>query len=148
MSSWTRHLLDLTGSSVASFVATAADGIVYVALVHTLVAWQLLSLGVSAGLAAVVGGVIHYSMCRFWVFRRFDASLHWSAAIYFVMSGLAAVGHGVLTEWLASFIGAGFGWGVSKGAIWVLWTYPASRYVVFGGLAGKPSEDEVADGRQ
>lgn len=138
--------MDVSGSSVASFVATASDGLVYAVLVHTLVAWQLLSVGVSAGLAAMVGGLIHYSMCRFWVFRRFDASLRWSALTYFAMSGLAAVGHGLLVEWLAGFIGAGFGWGASKGVIWVLWTYPLSRYVVFGGLAGKETEQEVDDG--
>jgi putative flippase GtrA len=136
-------MLDLSGSSVASLVATAGDGIVYATLVHTLVAWQTLSLGLSAGLAAIIGGVIHYAMCRFWVFRRFRASFGWSAATYFAMSGLAAVGHGFLTAWLADYIGAGFGWGLSKGVIWVFWTYPASRYVVFGGMADRePIDDE------
>jgi hypothetical protein len=138
--------MDVSGSSVASFVATASDGLVYAAFVHTLVAWGLLSVGVSAGLAAVVGGVIHYSMCRFWVFRRFDASLRWSALTYFAMSGSAAVGHGLLTEWLAGSVGAGWGWGASKGLIWILWTYPLSRYVVFGGLAGKDAEEEAEHG--
>ena len=138
--------MDVSGSTVASFVATASDGLVYAILIYTFVAWQMLSVGVSAGLAAMVGGVIHYSMCLFWVFRRFDASLHWSALTYFAMSGMAAVGHGFMTEWLAGALGAGYGWGLSKGIIWVVWTYPLSRYVVFGGLAGKQSDEEVADG--
>jgi hypothetical protein len=145
MSSFRRHLLDVSGSSIASFVATAGDGLVYALLVQTLVAWQMLTLGWSAGLAAIVGGLMHYAMCRFWVFRRFDASFRWSAATYFLMSGLAAVGHGFLTEWLATFIGAGFGWGLSKGVIWVAWTYPASRYIVFGGMAGEEAKEEAVN---
>lgn len=146
MTAWRRHLLDISGSSVASFVATACDGIVYAVMIHTLVAREIASVGLAAGLAAIFGGIIHYSMCRFWVFKRFEASLGWSAATYFAMSGLAAIGHGLLTEWLAGLIGAGFGWGVSKGLIWALWTYPASRYIVFGGLAGQEApEQEVPD---
>lgn len=145
MSGLRRHILDISGSTVASLVATGFDGIVYAALVQTLVAWQLLSVGVSAGLAAVVGGLVHYVTCRFWVFRRFEASLRWSAVTYFLMSGIAAVGHGFLTEWLAGFLGAGFGWALSKAILWALWTYPASRYIVFGGLAGQESDEEVFD---
>jgi putative flippase GtrA len=145
MSTFRRHLLDISGSTAASLAATGCDGIVYALLVHTLVGWKMLSLGVSAGLAAIVGGVIHYILCRFWVFRRFDASLRWSAVTYFVMSGLAAVGHGFLTEWLAGFIGAGFGWALSKAILWALWTYPASRYVVFGGMAGQQPDEEALD---
>lgn len=140
MSGFRRHLLDISGSTIASLTATAADGLAYAALVHTLVAWQVMSIGLAAGLGALIGGVIHYSMCRFWVFRRFETSLGWSVATYFAMSGLAAVGHGFLTAWLADYLGAGFGWGLSKAAIWAFWTYPASRYIVFGATRGTPDK--------
>lgn len=143
MSAFRRHILDASGSTLASVVATAFDGLVYAALVHTLVAWQAMSIALSAGLAAVIGGVIHYSMSRFWVFRRFEAPLGWSIATYFAMSGLAAVGHGFVTAWLANYLGAGLGWGLSKGVIWAVWTYPASRFIVFGGLAGQELKEEA-----
>jgi len=139
MSRLRNHISDVSGATIASLVATAFDGLVYALLVHTLVAWQTLSLGPAAALAALVGGIIHFSLSRFWVFRRFSAPLGWSLASYFVMSGLAAMGHGFLTAWLANVFGAGFGWGLSKAVIWLLWTYPASRYVVFGGFARHPT---------
>lgn len=139
MSALRSHFRDLSGATIASLVATAFDGLVYALLVHTFVAWQTLSLGLAAGLAAVGGGVVHYSVSRFWVFRRFQARLGWSVVCYFVMSGLAALGHGYLTAWLAHSLGAGFGWGVSKAVIWLAWTYPASRFIVFGGLASHPT---------
>lgn len=145
MSLFGRHLRDASGATVASVLATVFDGLAYASLVHTLVAWQFLSIGVAAGVAAVLGGVIHYSMSRFWVFRRFQAPLGRSIATYFAMSGLAALGHSFLTQWLAGILGAGLGWGLSKAAIWVLWTYPASRYIVFGGLAGRETDKEALD---
>jgi hypothetical protein len=126
-----RHLLDFSGSSIASALATGADAAIYVVLLYTVVRFDLISLGLAAGLAAVVGGLIHYGLCRFWVFRRFDAPLWKSAIIYFAMSWLAAAGHGFFTGWLAGFAGAAVAWAVSKGLIWVAWTYPLSRYVVF-----------------
>lgn len=143
MSALHSHIRDVSGATIASFVATVFDGFVYALLVHTLVAWHALSLGPAAGLAAVIGGVIHYLISRFWVFRRFQASLGWSVVSYFLMSGLAAVGHGLLTAWLASTLGAAFGWGLSKAVIWLLWTYPASRFIVFGGLASHPPRQKA-----
>lgn len=130
-STWKRHLLDFSGSSVASIVATVADAALYALLVHTLVNWDVTSLGVAAAVGAMLGGVIHYTMCRFWVFRRFEAPLLRSAVTYFAMSWMAAIGHGFLTDWLAGLFGAAIAWTISKGAFWVIWTYPMSRYVVF-----------------
>ncbi|MFW5968858.1 MAG: hypothetical protein ACOCV2_15135 [Persicimonas sp.] len=126
-----RHLLDLSGSSVASALATAGDALLYALLVKTLVAWGVTSLGVAAATGALLGGLIHYALCRFWVFRRFEAPLFRSAAFYFAMSWIAAIGHGFATGWLAGFFGAAIAWVVSKGFFWLIWTYPLSRYVVF-----------------
>ncbi|MFW6057258.1 MAG: hypothetical protein ACOC9W_00240 [Persicimonas sp.] len=131
-----RHLLDFSGSSVASAAATAADAVLYASLLFTLVRWESVSLGLAAGIGALLGGIVHYTMCRFWVFRRFEAPLFCSVAIYFAMSWVAAAGHGFFTGWLASLAGAGLAWAVSKGVIWVAWTYPMSRYVVFNDSMG------------
>lgn len=126
-----RHFLDFSGTSVASAVATMADAAIYALLVVTLVNIEMLPLGVAAALGALVGGAIHYSLCRFWVFRRFDAPIASSLVMYFAMSWLAAAGHGLLTQSLASFSGAGLAWVFSKTLFWLLWTYPLSRFVVF-----------------
>lgn len=131
-SSWREHLVDFTGSSVASAIATAADGVVYAAILYFL--GEAISIGVAAGLGAVIGGAIHYVLSRFWVFERFDAPILRSAVTYFGMSWLAAVLHGFITAAIAVVWGAAVAWFLSKGIVWVLWTYPMSRFVVFGGI--------------
>src|SRR5699024_7601638 len=100
-----------------------------------------LSVGVAAAVAAVFGGGLHFILNRFWVFGRFDASLKHSALTYFGVSWLGAVAHGVLTGILVHALGpplgTSLGWLASKGLIWLFWTYPLSRYVVFGGLGAR-----------
>ncbi len=141
-----RHLLDFSGSSVASAAATATDAFIYASLVFTLVRWEFVSLGLAAGVGALLGGIVHYTICRFWVFRRFEAPLFRSAAIYFAMSWVAAAGHGFLTGWLAGLAGAALAWAVSKGVIWVAWTYPLSRYVVFSDGGGEVGDEPTCEG--
>lgn len=133
MSEQSRHLLDFSGTAVASFLATAADALVFAALI--MVGPLFLAdvwAGMSALAAAAVGGVIHFSLCRFWVFERFDAPLNSSIPRYVFMSGLAAVFHGLATQGLVSVgLVEGVAWFGSKAVIYVAWTYPISRYVVF-----------------
>ncbi len=125
-----QHVRDFAGSSVASFLATAADGVVF-ALLMTLASSQLQLAGIFAAAAAVVGGIIHYSLCRFWVFERFDASFTRSIPLYVLMSASAAVAHGIATQLLVLALAPAIAWFVSKAIVYVLWTYPASRYIVF-----------------
>ncbi|QDG50907.1 hypothetical protein FIV42_09225 [Persicimonas caeni] len=145
MKSWKRHLLDLSGASVASATATAVDGIIYAVLLWTFVEWGDISVGMAAGLGAFVGGLIHYSMSRFWVFERFQAPLKQSAVAYFAMSWLAAAFHGTLTQSFVEYLGPSVGWFASKGLVWVFWIYPLSRYVVFGGLGANSAKQTVAE---
>ncbi len=126
-----RHLRDASGTLVASAVATGSDAVVYAALVLSLVEVDALSVGLAASIGALVGGLIHYSLCRFWVFRRFEAPITSSFVLYLTMSWLAAAGHGLLTHWLSGFAGVALGWLISKCVLWIFWTYPLSRYVVF-----------------
>lgn len=145
MKSLKRHLMDLSGSSVASAAATAVDGLIYVALVATLVESYSMTIGVAAATGAFVGGIVHYTLSRFWVFERFSASLMQSAVTYFTMSWLAAAAHGALTSYLVEALGPSIGWFASKGIVWFCWTYPLSRYVVFGGLGAADSTAPATD---
>jgi hypothetical protein len=136
--------MDIGGASVASFIATAIDGAIF----WILVASSLFSFGVSdvwigvaAMTAALVGGVIHYVLSRFWVFRRFAAPIIGSAVLYFAMSWSAAFVHGWLTGVSAGLLGAGWAWIVSKGVLWTLWTYPVSRWIVFGPMPSGTPDD-------
>lgn len=126
-----RHLRDFSGTSLASFLATACDAALYALLVLSAVRAEVIGVGIAAGVGAVVGGIIHYGLCRFWVFRRFGASIPSSVLLYMAMSWIAAVGHGALTHWLSGSAGVVIGWLISKAILWLLWTYPLSRYVVF-----------------
>ncbi len=134
---WKQHLADLSGSSVASAAATAVDGIIYSILLWTAVAHDLISVGMAAGLGALFGGGVHFVLSRFWVYQRFDAPLKRSTPTYFAMSWIAAAIHGVLTGFLVHYLGKSGGWAISKGVVWLFWTYPMCRYVVFGGLGAR-----------
>ena len=129
--SFRRHFKDLSGTTIASASATGLDAIVYTTLTLTLIGQEWFNIGLAAFVAALAGGVLHYSLCRFWVFRRFQAPLLESLILYLAMSWLAASGHAVLTHWLATMVGAAFAWTISKIIFWLIWTYPLSRYVVF-----------------
>lgn len=129
-----RHLLDFSGTALASFLATAADGAVFSLLIFVASAAWLGGYwtGVAAALAAIVGGIIHFSLCRFWVFKRFEAPLQSSIPRYVLMSGAAALLHGAATQVLTDVgLVAGIAWFLSKALIYVAWTYPVSRYLVF-----------------
>jgi hypothetical protein len=144
MTFWKRHLADLGGASAASAAATIIDGIIYTILLWTAVSDASISVGFAAAIAAVFGGVVHFAANRFWVFGRFDAPLKQSALTYFAVSWLGAAAHGVITGILVRTmgppIGASMGWLASKGLIWLFWTYPLSRYVVFGGLGARSAK--------
>lgn len=143
---WREHLYDTWGAAGASFIATASDALLYMMLLWTLVESRTLSIGIAAGLGALIGGIVHYSLSRFVVFRRFQAPIFRSAATYFPMSWLAAVLHGFATEGFSGLIDPKLAWFCSKGVIWLFWTYPMSRYVVFGGVgAGNGQEGSESD---
>lgn len=129
------HLADFSGVAAASILATVLDGVVFAGLMSWAPSAEYP--GVAAAVAAIFGGIFHYTSCQFFVFRRFDAAITQSAPRYVAMSGSAALIHGAIVG-----IGAGFGpltfvWPISKVLVYALWTYPLSRYFVFGAKASK-----------
>lgn len=128
-----QHFRDFGGAAGASAVATAADGLLFAALIALGPLFGEYSVGISATFGAALGAVINYSLCRFLVFRRFDAPIVQSASLYIFMSVVAGVAQGIGTEVIASFYSAGIAWFATKAIIYVFFTYPFARYVVFRG---------------
>lgn len=127
-----QHAQDLSKTALASVVATACDGALYSGLVMV-TSKDAVLLGVYAGLGAALGGVIHFTLCRVWVYERFERDLWRSALAYVPMSGSAALAQGALVGALHRLgLSAALCWLVGKVLIYVLWTYPMSRFVVFG----------------
>ena len=129
-----QQIRDLGGAAAASVAATALDGICF-----ALLQWQgtfdglpVHTTGVHAFMAAIIGGIAHYAMCRFWVFERFENSTAKSLALYAAMSLSAALLHSGFTASLAYVLPSQVSWIFSKIGLYLLWTYPLSRYVVFG----------------
>lgn len=127
-----QHALDISKTGIASLVATLSDGLVFALLVHLSLVESSWSTGLFAFLAAGVGGVIHYSLCSFWVFERFESNHLRAASLYVLVSGMAALLHGFLTQILVIWFVSGVAWGISKVVLFLCWTYPLSRYAVFG----------------
>jgi putative flippase GtrA len=127
------HLMQFSTAGVASFVATAIDGLMFAQLLVWARAFGLAEMvGVVAAVAALLGGMTHFMLCRYWVFQHHERPLPEAIAAYVVMSLGAALAHGVTTHLLTMYGGATLGWLTSKALIFALWTYPVSRFVVFG----------------
>lgn len=131
------HVLDLSKTTIASIIATTIDGACFAALMWFASGTSLDVPGLWAGVAAVAGGITHYCLCAFWVFRRFEHRPKRAIPTYILVSGSAAIGHGLLTQGLCLMVPEGWAWGISKVALFLCWTYPLSRYVVFDPM-GQP----------
>jgi len=117
---------------VASCLATLADLLVFATLFRVLGS----PLAMATACAALVGALIHFSICKYWVFGRFDRSVVDSAWRYAVVSGTALVIHTGLTSFIAAMSTPELGWLMSKGLGFAIVIYPASRFFVFGGSLG------------
>ena len=114
--------------SIASAAATLMDLLVFTMMVRVAES----HLAASAALAAFVGALIHFSLCNFWVFGRFNRSFRKSAWRYVMVSGSALIAHTLLTTSLAVVFGAEIAWALSKTTVFLCWIYPLSRFFVFG----------------
>jgi hypothetical protein len=126
-----QHFRDFGGAMASSAVATAADGVLFALLVAIGPLFGTYSVGISATLGAGLGAIVNYSLCRFVVFKRFNAPIAQSASLYIFMSVVAGLAQGVGTESIARLAPAGVAWFASKAVIYVCFTYPFARFVVF-----------------
>lgn len=122
------HIRYLGGFGIASIVATLADLMLFSALVRN----TGIPLPFAAALGALLGAIIHFTLCRHWVFNKYKRNLVQSASRYIVVSGLAMVVHSTATTLAALIIDPELAWLISKISVFTLLTYPASRYLVFG----------------
>ena len=115
--------------AVASGIATLVDGIGFFIL-ELLFTPGSVALGFIAVVCAVLGGLTHFLLCRFWVF---DIRSHWQtqAGKYVAASGAGALIHGTLVGGMSMFIAGGIAWTVSKIVVYIAWTYPTSKWFVF-----------------
>ena len=129
-----QQIKDLGGAALASVAATVLDGLFFALLQWhgTFDGLPVHTTGVHAFVAAIAGGMAHYTICRFWVFERFENSTAKSLSLYAAMSLSAALLHSGFTASLAYLLPSQLAWVCSKVGLYLLWTYPLSRYVVFG----------------
>lgn len=139
MIDWRQTWQDLSKTTVASVIATALDGLVFFILTQLELLDALsYAVGVRAFLAALVGGVTHYTLCKYWVYGRFARAHRSALPRYVLMSVSAALLHGAITQGLSALGLSALAWGLSKVLIYLGWTFPLSRYVVFGRLHEGP----------
>lgn len=116
----------LIPSALAGIVATAVDAGAF---------WVLLRTVAGAGTAAIggaaLGGVVGYLLQRRWVFASGDRPAG-EVARYALVSGSSALVHGALVAILSGALpSAGLAWALSRIAVFVGWTFPGFRWVVF-----------------
>ncbi len=121
---------DLSGLTLASVAATLTDAGLYAALLHLAPPhpWRV---GGCATCAAIAGGVLHFCLCRFIVFRIHHAPIARAALRYTAMSATGAFGHGLITQGVSLLVHPSLAWIISKLIIYLGWTLPLSRHVVF-----------------
>lgn len=127
-----RHLIDIFSTALASLAATGVDGLLYAGLLQWTINWGAYRVGLAAALAAFLGGMTHFILCRIWVFQRYDKPLKHALVAYMLMCGGAALVHGLLTHALSLHVLVSSAWLISKLVVFLMWTYPMSRFVVFG----------------
>jgi hypothetical protein len=139
MIDWRQTWRDLSKTTVASVIATALDGLVFFILTRLeLLDGLSYAVGARAFCAAPLGGVPHPTLCKYWVYGRFARDHRSALPRYVLMSASAALLHGAITQGLSALWFGAWAWGLSKVLIYLGWTFPLSRYVVFGRLHEGP----------
>jgi phosphatidylglycerophosphate synthase/putative flippase GtrA len=134
----------LLPATVSALVATGAD----FGLVSVLVgAFELDPAAATAG-GCLLGGLINFSMNRWWTFRSKDAPAL-QAVRYTIVSVTSALlnSGGVALVLLLPLPDYRLAWLLVRGLVFLCWNYPLQRDYVYGAQgAGKPdAEGEVAD---
>uniref|UniRef100_A0A7C3ZM70 GtrA family protein n=1 Tax=Planktothricoides sp. SpSt-374 TaxID=2282167 RepID=A0A7C3ZM70_9CYAN len=131
MKSLIKHLRDISKMSVASLMATMLDFVIFSTLVHI----PEFSTSRAAAFGSMAGGILHFTLCKIWVFDSSKQNIAEAALRYFIISGSALFLHSFCTTMMAKLIPDEMAWLVSKGVVFTGWMYPASRYIVFGNMS-------------
>ncbi|KAL0226892.1 hypothetical protein P9112_014216 [Eukaryota sp. TZLM1-RC] len=123
-------LFDLGRSTLSSIAATFFDALVFAVSNHITG-----SVSTSAMLGAILGGSLHYVCCSKYIYNRFPVSRLYSVLFYFFLCWSGATMHMFLTVYLCKYVAAHIAWPLSRACIFVFFTFPLSRFVVFGGAA-------------
>ncbi len=117
--------------ALTSFVATATDGAVFALIIAALGnAPPLVTLAALIG--AICGGVMHFSLCRRYVFPDGGGPVALAIGRYAATSGITGGLHTLAVTLLAALsVAPGVAWFASKALVYVAWSYPAARYFVF-----------------
>lgn len=134
----TDHTTDISKTGIASVLATVVDGVIFALLMRLYAGTSLEIPGLWAAFGAIVGGATHYALCAFWVFRRFEHRPTRAIPSYIFVSGVAALGHGMFMQGLCFVVPQWWAWAISKVVLFLCWTYPLSRFVIFDQRSASP----------
>ena len=133
------HLQDISKMSVASWLATSLDFVVFTLFNRGVD----LPISSAAALGSLAGAMLHFTICRLWVFRHSKQhGLAESLGRYIIVSGGALILHSFATTLLANSIIPleELAWLISKNLVFLFWVYPGTKYMVFGpGNSFKPN---------
>jgi putative flippase GtrA len=124
------HIRDISKMSVASWMATSLDFVVFTIL-HRLFS---LPIPTSTALGSLAGAMLHFTVSRFWVFRTMKHSFAEAVWRYIIVVGGALVLHSTATTLLAKYLIPleELAWLISKNTVFLCWVYPGTKYHVFG----------------
>jgi putative flippase GtrA len=125
------HIRDISKMSIASWLATSIDFVVFTLFNRGLET----QISTAAALGSLAGALLHFTICRLWVFRQSkQQSLAESLGRYIIVSGGALILHSIATTLLAQSIIPleELAWLISKNTVFLLWVYPGTKYMVFG----------------
>ncbi|KAL0217950.1 hypothetical protein RCL1_008798 [Eukaryota sp. TZLM3-RCL] len=122
--------MELGKSGLASIFSTFIDMIVYFAFIRITAI-----VSVAAAIGSMTGGLVHYFLCRSLVFKNSTVSRAYSVFFYFFVSWTGAGLHAFLVSIFSLVFGDFSGWLTSKLLVFVTFSFPLSKYFVFGGFA-------------
>jgi putative flippase GtrA len=141
------HKRLIVQTAVTSVITAGAEYLVYIAM-FALLAELDVSTGQRAAISSVMGSIVgilvNFLLNRFWVFHDAGGRIFPQFLRYLVVTGIG-IGAGVLLlSVLIDFVGIDhrIAWCVSNIFVFLVWTYPTNRYLVFP--AGAESK-KIAD---
>ncbi len=125
-----QHSRWVSQSAIASFIATAVDGIVFSLLLQIQIFHT--SISVMAFFGAFAGGITHFFLAKYWVFRIHHQRLSKEIILYATVSFGCFVLQSLGVGWFHNIgISASASWLITKAFVFLVWSYPLQRLLVF-----------------